>query len=446
MTDIEMYVGLSSILCTAIIVTIIFNSRKNYSNLVLSNHKIEDIFTKNTIENILLDLATKENKLLVKIRSGGKHLSTLKKNIKLVSPEVKMIKGGLYPPIFKFDDSDKLKNNIQSIRKKQIKLVNSDDAVDSMRSLSWLGDSEKGAKILTATRRLFVMAFNAEFDSIRKQMRFSTYDKAQEKLAKLDEQLERLGETVNCSISLDYFTLKSAELVTWHKELLKKESIKTEQKKQKETIKLQNKQDSFDSEKLDDEIEYKQSDLKKAQQLVMKMIGSDRLSIESEIEALKNEIEKLEEKFSREISQAQITRSGYIYVISNIGSFGEGVVKIGMTRRLEPMDRVNELGDASVPFKFDVHALTFVKDAPKIERTLHDIFNDRRVNTANHRKEFFRVKPEEVKDALLGLGFDTDWYFDIEAKEYHESQLLREALGRTKEKSPSLAESLPTTI
>jgi hypothetical protein len=115
---------------------------------------------------------------------------------------------------------------------------------------------------------------------------------------------------------------------------------------------------------------------------------------------LEGEITALEQNLSRSTSQAQITRAGYIYVISNVGSFGEGILKIGMTRRLEPLDRVHELGDASVPFRFDVHALGFVQDAPSLERKLHNKFSDRRVNTKNNRKEFIKVTPTEAEEAF----------------------------------------------
>ena len=448
MTEIEVYVTLGSLSIATLFVIMTVTSRKKYSELVISNSKIESVLEKNSVEQLLLKLKFKIDALTEKIESGRKHISTLENHIQSITPQIKMIKGGLYPPIFKYDDSENLKDSIQSVRERQSKLINNDNAVDSMSSLEWLGDARIGAKILKATRHLVVVAFNTEFDSIRKLMRYSTYDKAQEKLINLSNQLERLGETVYCSISEDYFGLKTEELFLWHQELSKKENIKQERIRQKETIRLQNKQYSFDSENYDDEIEYKQSDLKKAQLLAMQAIGSERHSIESEIQALKNEIAAMEENFSRKLSQAQITRSGYIYVISNIGSFGEGIVKIGMTRRLEPMDRVNELGDASVPFKFDVHARTYVKDAPAIESALHKLFDNKRVNASNPRKEFFRASPEEVKEAMLKLDIDTDWYFDIEAKEYYESQLLRDALGRVNERTkiPTLAESLPAGI
>jgi hypothetical protein len=114
-----------------------------------------------------------------------------------------------------------------------------------------------------------------------------------------------------------------------------------------------------------------------------------------------------------------------------------------MTRRLEPLDRVNELGDASVPFKFDVHTLAFDQDAPTLEKKLHAKFSDFRVNTENHRKEFFRLDPLEVQNAMKELDVDSDWYFNAEAKEYYETQMIL----KSKQNSASIASaSLPESI
>ncbi|EMQ2878631.1 GIY-YIG nuclease family protein, partial [Vibrio navarrensis] len=126
-------------------------------------------------------------------------------------------------------------------------------------------------------------------------------------------------------------------------------------------------------------------------------------------------------------SMAQLTRSGYVYVISNKGSFGENMYKIGMTRRLEPMDRVKELGDASVPFFFDVHALIPSDDAPALENKLHSKFASRRVNKVNHRREFFNLTFEEVEEALNEfVEGDFNLVRDVVAAQYEESKFLEE--------------------
>ena len=136
-----------------------------------------------------------------------------------------------------------------------------------------------------------------------------------------------------------------------------------------------------------------------------------------------SEIEKsLQEVDYRQANQ----KAGYVYIISNIGAFGENVYKIGMTRRLEPMDRIDELGDASVPFNFDVHAMIFTEDAPKLEAALHQAFSDKKLNFINTRREFFKVSLDEIK-AVVKQNFDkTVEFVDIApAEQYRQSLLMR---------------------
>jgi hypothetical protein len=121
---------------------------------------------------------------------------------------------------------------------------------------------------------------------------------------------------------------------------------------------------------------------------------------------------------------AQKTKKGNIYIISNIGSFGENIYKIGMTRRLEPMDRVRELGDASVPFEFDVHAIIPTEDAPSLEYQLHEEFDELRVNKVNFRKEFFNLPLEKVREVLAKRGVECSFTMTAEAHEYRESIAL----------------------
>ncbi len=121
---------------------------------------------------------------------------------------------------------------------------------------------------------------------------------------------------------------------------------------------------------------------------------------------------------------AQQTKRGHVYIISNIGSFGENVFKIGMTRRLEPLDRVRELGDASVPFSFDVHAMIYSEDAPALERELHRQFTEYQVNQINPRKEFFKVPLAKVREAIEEEDVEVHWTMAAEAWEYRESEAL----------------------
>lgn len=146
----------------------------------------------------------------------------------------------------------------------------------------------------------------------------------------------------------------------------------------------------------------------------------------AQIEELKTALLRAEERRERAQSMAQQTRCGYVYIISNIGSFGEGVYKIGMTRRVNPIDRVDELGDASVPFRFDVHAMIYTEDAPGLESTLHQKFHERRLNLDNYRKEFFRVPLNEIREEVERMGIVTTWVETPKAEQWRSSERIRQ--------------------
>ena len=145
------------------------------------------------------------------------------------------------------------------------------------------------------------------------------------------------------------------------------------------------------------------------------------MSYELKLKDLEEKLRETEEKNQRAISMAQQTKAGYVYIISNIGSFGENVYKIGMTRRLEPLDRISELSNASVPFSFDVHALIYSDDAPNLEYELHKRFNENRINKINPRKEFYKVNLKEIEAEVKIMGFDIKFTLLAKASEYRET-------------------------
>lgn len=162
-------------------------------------------------------------------------------------------------------------------------------------------------------------------------------------------------------------------------------------------------------------------ELEKARQEYEAAAGEDRAKYEADLRDLTKKLEAAEEKNRRAISMAQQTKCGHVYVISNIGSFGEDVYKIGLTRRLEPLDRVRELGDASVPFPFDVHAMIYSENAPALESALHQRFVQFQVNKVNRRKEFFRLKLQEVRAAIEEMKFEAKWTLAAEARDYRDT-------------------------
>jgi hypothetical protein len=362
-----------------------------------------------------------------------------------VSKTASHIDVGLPPPTFREYNSEGLKAEILKCRDKQYECITSGKASLGGTNWTFFGSRKDGEIMTRDYHALLLRAFNAEFEIIKKKMRFSTYEAAKAKLRKLDEQFAKLGETVGVYISNEYVDLKIEELNCWYFDLKRVEELKNDRARQRAILREQKGSAGDDIDEIEEELYVRQSELKRAKREAEKMAGTGQAQLRVDIETIQDQIAKLLVKQERATSQAQITRAGFIYVISNHGSFGEEMVKIGMTRRLEPMERVIELGDASVPFKFDVHTIAFVEDAPKVERTLHDMFNDTRVNTENNRKEFFYVKPNEVRAAMEKLGITADWYFDVEAKEYNESLLIRAAMtqqARNVKQSAALPDSI----
>jgi len=404
--------------------------------------------------SVLVDeLEKKKLSVSEKLQNGNDVLSKLLDAYAKAEAQVNQIKAGLPPPNFKIDDDESLKNAIQEIRGKQYELISSQRATSSMTNWEWFGSKSDGQKLIKIYNKLMVSAFNAEFDMARDKMRHGSYDAAINKLSASIKALEKLAETVNVMISLDYETMKEEELEIWHADLVRKHEEKEARKKQKAILREQNKtlgrssdDDDDEQDEIENQMETCSAELEKARELAKQIAGDDLAKLELKIEKIKEEKRKLEAKFERATSQAQITRAGYIYVISNIGSFGEGVCKIGMTRRLEPMDRVVELGDASVPYRFDVHTLAFVEDAPRLEKAIHKVFSSKLVNKENHRKEFFFVSPEEVNTVMDNIDIKSSWYYECDAREYRESELMREAIHGERRLHKAASIDLPETI
>lgn len=152
--------------------------------------------------------------------------------------------------------------------------------------------------------------------------------------------------------------------------------------------------------------------------------AEERAKLAAQVALLSQQLTEAEARTQRAISNAQLTRNGNVYIISNVGSFGEGVFKIGMTRRSEPLDRIKELGDASVPFEFDIHAMIRSEDAPALENLLHHEFDDMRINKVNFRKEFFRAPLDRIRELVISKGLEASFTMLAESREYRETQAI----------------------
>ncbi|HHK6155841.1 TPA: GIY-YIG nuclease family protein, partial [Edwardsiella piscicida] len=238
-------------------------------------------------------------------------------------------------------------------------------------------------------------------------------------------------------ISRDYLELKTQELDLVHHYKMKKQAEKEEQRE----IRAQMAEDRKVQQEIDRAIKEAEAEEMRAQKAldkarkemetkIAKMTAEQAEAYQEKIDALQAALTDAERKGQKALSMAQQTKRGHVYIISNIGSFGEDVFKIGMTRRLDPLDRVNELGSASVPFLFDVHAMIHSEDAPALESSLHQFFDSKRTNLINRRKEFFSVSLQEIKSAVHDIaGEDVDFVETVAAQHYYETLAIRKKIS-----------------
>ena len=280
-------------------------------------------------------------------------------------------------------------------------------------------------------------AFNGKVDSILSKVKKDNYGVLEQKIKDSFQVVNNNGKAFqNAEITHEYLDSRLDEL----KWAVITQELKWQEKEEQRIIREQIREEEKarrEYEKAIKEAEKEEQLLKKliekAQKEVEKANEEEKLKFVAQLDELQKKLKLAEEKNQRAISMAQQTKAGNVYIISNIGSFGEDIFRIGMTRRLEPVDRVRELGDASVPFEFDVHALIYSDNAPLLERQLHKKFLKLQLNKVNPRKEFFNVNLTEIKNACIDLGITTKWTMIAEAKQYRESLALTEAIKNNKQ-------------
>lgn len=282
-------------------------------------------------------------------------------------------------------------------------------------------------------------AFNGKVDSTLSKIKHNNYGKLSQEIKDAFELVNFNGSAFRSARITDICLQARLNELKWGVAV---NEIMLEEKEEQRRIKEQLREEEKARREYEKAIKEAEKEEKTIQQAIDKatkelmLAGEEqRIALEQRLAELQIKYEEAEAKNQRAISMAQQTRSGHVYVISNIGSFGENVYKIGMTRRLEPLDRVRELGDASVPFSFDVHAMIYSDDAPSLENHLHKVFNDKQVNKVNSRKEFFNVGIKDIKSTIQEMSIDVHWTISAEAKEY------RESLAIENERNTALKES-----
>jgi uncharacterized coiled-coil DUF342 family protein len=333
---------------------------------------------------------------------------------------------GVYEYQHPLTDAVAYKAQLAQLRDRVKTMTRAGDAVLSTTSWTVNGSAAEGRRMVRDFSKLLLRAYNAEADNLVRTLRPYKLASAIERLGKTADTIVRLGKTMDIRISAGYHHERIRELELTADYLAKveeeKERIRAERERQREEDKARKEFEREKARLVKEQTHYRTA--------LAKLEANDD---ETAAAAMRAKLEEIDTAITGVEERAANIRAGYVYVISNIGAFGERMVKIGMTRRLDPLDRVRELGDASVPFRFDVHALIFSEDAVGLENRLHNDLASRRVNRVNLRREFFYATPSEVRDILERL---TDQHV-LEYREIPEALEWRASTGDSTETPPT---------
>ncbi|MFI9381306.1 DUF4041 domain-containing protein [Kutzneria sp. NPDC052558] len=331
---------------------------------------------------------------------------------------------GIYEYRHRLADSVAYKTSLERL-KDSIKLsAKNNHAVTATTNWTVNNSAVEGQRMVRDFSKLMLRAYNTEADNCVRSMRPHRLESSKDRLNKTRDIISRLGKTMHIQISAGYHRLRLEELDLTADYLAKvdeeKERVRVERERQRDEAQAQR---EFEREKA--RLAKEQSHWRTAMAKWTDAGNAAKIAeAESKLGQIDDAIRNVEE-------QAANVRTGWVYVISNVGSFGPDMVKIGLTRRLDPTERVRELGDASVPFKFDVHALIFDADAVSLETRLHQHLAGQRVNRVNLRREFFHVTPAQVLEVLRAMGLQdnlVDYVEEPEAEEWRSSRRMAEGV------------------
>ncbi|MEZ0370133.1 MAG: DUF4041 domain-containing protein, partial [Candidatus Sericytochromatia bacterium] len=378
------------------------------------------------IENLktelgLLGEAQKTRNLVTELTQ---RLALLKKEVAVLEETQGLQDFGFYKSRYNLDTSEAYRNRLDQVRERQKSLIKSEQA--AICHIAWTvdGSAAEGKRMTKNNLKLILRAFNGECDAAIAKVKYNNVKVQEARIEKSYDAINKIAENNRCEITAKYLKLRLEELFLTHEYHERKQEELEEQRRIKEEM--------AEEQRALKELEKAQKDaekqermyadaLEKARQQLEQATGKKQAEFEAKIADLEMKLADAEAQRQRAISQAQLTKIGHVYVISNLGSFGEDIYKIGMTRRLDPMDRVKELGDASVPFAFDVHAMIYSQNAPALENALHKAFNERRLNKVNFRKEFFHVTLAEIEKVVVENHGQIQFTKLAEAEEFRKS-------------------------
>ena len=377
--------------------------------------------SKTELDSIERELKNKKNELK-KINKKLIHVEEeFEENVSIVE-----VSGVMNLPNYNMNSSEGYKKELKAIRQKQKEMVKNKTAV---KYSDWLvnGSKKEGKKLTNSMIKLVLRCFNVECDNVILKVKFNNYDSCVNKLYGVRESINKISDCTNVTISYDYLQLKLKELKLAFCYEQKKQEEKEEQQAIREQMKLEAEEEKRREQEIQEQIDRIEKDSKhfskQIEQLEEQIIIDPNEDLLREIEELKAKLKENEKKKEEVEHQKVMPKAGYVYVISNEGSFNKkDRYKIGMTRRLVPEERIRELSNASVPFPYDIHAMIFSEDCPKLESDIHRLLDDKRVNKVNNRKEFFDVTLEEVEEIVTNLlGKEVQFTKIAEAQQYRES-------------------------
>lgn len=390
----------------------------NQSKLATLEETIEKEKSKieHDIEERISKKSTELNQLYSEISKVKKELKNKKEEIENLEPLVTVV--NIDTKGLDLATSQELKNILSKYKLEEAELVKNNTAVDVL-----IYDDKK---FITTQIRQILRSFNAECDLAISNITLKNIDTMRNKILRSYEALNKIYKSDGVQITKTFLENKLQQLITSHSYQEKLEDEREQKKLIQEQLKEEEKvRREIEREKA--KIEKDETQFKNEISKLMKYLQKTDNEVEKalyidKIKECEERLSELETVKSDVLNREKNTRAGFVYIISNIGSFGENIFKIGMTRRLEPMDRIKELSSASVPFEFDVHALIFSDDAPSLESILHNTFREYEVNKVNHRKEFFSIPLEKIEKVVTEHHNATvQWTYDAAAEEYRES-------------------------
>lgn len=395
----------------------IINKAKSEAEIIMTNSEKIRTDAKTNAYNIINDANMQSNSM---ISDTNKKINDM---LNEANKKLEMLETEYTYRVSRFDidenfTSEEYKNQYALLTIDEKNLISNNSAVS-------VTDSSLAKKIINANTKQILRCFNSETTSIISATTVKNIESMRGKLLKSFETINNLYKNSGVELTKDFVDLKLKMLNTKYAQEFQKEQEKITQKAIREQM--------IEEEKVRKEIEREKAKIEKEENQFKNEIDKIMLRIQTvsdiekqiyadKIKELEAKLKEVEESKKNVLERESNTRAGYVYVISNIGSFGEDVYKIGMTRRLDPYDRIDELSSASVPFKFDVHAMIFSEDAPALETTLHKIFDKYRVNKVNQKKEFFNVSLSEIKKTVSENFNNTVEWVDVpDAEQYRQS-------------------------